>query len=127
MWAAMLSPSLIFMVKNCRKRNRRLAAFLCSYRVSKDSQASAEVLALLTLRSCKSFMCKQIHDNALSSRSSHFSISSGVTPDPEGFFSLPETIFQRPLSIRMNLILSFQMCQFSPSNFSIMRYSVVMF
>jgi len=63
---------MILMVKNCCKRNSRLAAFLCSYKVSKDFEASAELSALLTLRSCKFFMCNQIHDDAVLSRSSHY-------------------------------------------------------
>ena len=60
MWAAMLFILLILMLKNCCKKNSRLPTFLCSYRVSKDCEASTELSALLTWRSCKSYVSKCI-------------------------------------------------------------------
>jgi len=79
-------------------------------------------LALLTLRNYESLIYKKILDNVLSYRSSHFSISIGVTFILEYFFIFLETIFQRLLPTRINLILNMEMCQFSPSNFNIMHF-----
>ena len=98
MSASILFSSLILMVKNNCKRNRKLVAFLCSYRVSKDSQASTKVLTLLTLKSCIFFMYNEIYGNAISSKSSIFSTSCGVIRSLKGLSTLLETTLERAMS-----------------------------